>query len=311
MCLISAYCAVLLIWATTPLGIKWSNSSLSFSSAITLRMILALLLCAIVLRVQKKRLIQTPNDWRVFAAGAFGLFPNMLIVYWSAQYIPSGFVSLLLGFFPLFLGVFSRFYISGYTVSNRQLVSLLLAFIGLAFISVQQMQVSWQSIVAVFGVLTAAACWALSSVLVKRLGGGIDAMRQCTGTLTIAAPLFLIYWFIFDGKVPEHWQLQSQLAVVYLVVAGSCIGHTLYFYVLRHCALAATALLTLISPVLALGIGFVLLDELLKVWDVIGVIFILIALGIYSGALENLLKIGVRLHKKRSLKLESFSQSPN
>ena len=53
MQLISAYCAVLFIWATTPLGIKWSNSSLSFSAAITLRMVLALVLCAAILVAQK------------------------------------------------------------------------------------------------------------------------------------------------------------------------------------------------------------------------------------------------------------------
>ena len=27
-----------------------------------------------------------------------GLFPNMLVVYWSAQYLPSGLISILLGF---------------------------------------------------------------------------------------------------------------------------------------------------------------------------------------------------------------------
>ncbi|HMU66921.1 MAG TPA: DMT family transporter, partial [Cellvibrionaceae bacterium] len=274
-----------IIWATTPLGIKWSNSGLSFSSAITLRMLLALILCAAVLAVQKKRLIHSKKDWQAFGAGALGLFPNMLIVYWSAQYIPSGLVSILLGFFPFFLGVFSWLLLRERSLNARQVAALCLAFCGLAVIYMQQVQTSWQALWAVLGVLVAAAFWALSSIWVKALGVEIDAMRQSTGTLLIAAPIFAVYWLLFDHQLPAHWQLKSQLGVVYLVVAGSCLGHTLYFYVLRRCSLAATGLLTLLSPMVALGIGFLVLGETLSVRELIGVALVLMALGVYSGVL--------------------------
>lgn len=284
MQLISAYCAVLLIWATTPLGIQWSNSSLSFSGAITLRMLLALVLCAGILRVQNKRLIYSAKDWQAYAAGALGLFPNMLIVYWCAQYIPSGLVSILLGFFPLFLGLFSWLWFKENNFAPRQMLALGLAFLGLVLIYTQHVQTSWHAIVAIFGVLIAAAFWALSSIWVKSIGVQIDAMRQSTGTLVIAAPLFLAYWCVFDRQLPVDWQLKSQMAVAYLVVAGSCLGHTLYFYVLQHCSLAATGLLTLLSPMLALIIGFGVLHEALTVRELIGVGLVLLALGVYSGA---------------------------
>ncbi|MFO1368713.1 MAG: DMT family transporter [Marinagarivorans sp.] len=283
MQLISAYCAVLFIWATTPLGIKWSNSSLSFSAAITLRMVLALVLCAAILVVQKKRLIHSAKDWQAFCAGALGLFPNMLIVYWSAQYLPSGLISILLGFFPLFLGVFSWLWCGERTLHRRQILALCLAFCGLSIIYAQQMQSSWQAIVAVLGVVLAAALWALSSIWVKSIGVEIDAMRQSTGTLLISAPVFCVYWLLFDRQVPVNWQLKSQIGVAYLVVAGSCIGHTLYFYVLRRCSLAATGLLTLLSPTVALLIGFCVLGEMLCGRELIGIALVLTALGVYSG----------------------------
>lgn len=284
MQLISAYCAVLLIWATTPLGIQWSNSSLSFSGAITLRMLLALLVCAGILRMQNKRLILSAKDWLVYAIGALGLFPNMLIVYWSAQYISSGLVSILLGFFPLFLGLFSWLWFKENTMTRRQVAALGLAFSGLSCIYAQHLHASWHAVAAILGVLVAAAFWALSSIWVKSIGVQIDAMRQSTGTLVIAAPLFLVYWCLFDRQLPSNWQFKSQLGVVYLVLAGSCLGHTLYFYVLRNCSLAATGLLTLLSPMLALIIGFLVLDEVLSMQELMGVGLVLLALGVYSGA---------------------------
>jgi len=36
--IIAAYTSVVLIWATTPLAIKWSNSTLSYMEAVTARM---------------------------------------------------------------------------------------------------------------------------------------------------------------------------------------------------------------------------------------------------------------------------------
>ena len=35
---LSAYLSVVLVWSTTPLAIKWSNSSLNFMAAVTARM---------------------------------------------------------------------------------------------------------------------------------------------------------------------------------------------------------------------------------------------------------------------------------
>ncbi|RYZ93989.1 MAG: DMT family transporter [Moraxellaceae bacterium] len=307
MQIISAYCALLIIWATTPLGIKWSNSSLSFSSAITARMLLALVLCACILRLQNKRLIHSAKDWQAYCAGALGLFPNMLIVYWSAQFIPSGLVSILLGFFPFFLGIFSWLLLRERSISWRQILALAVAFTGLACIYAQQVQASLQAIAAILGVLMAAAFWALSSIWVKSIGIEIDAMRQSTGTLVVAVPFFIVYWCVFDRQLPEHWQLKSQLAVSYLVVAGSCVGHTLYFYVLRHCSLAATGLLTLLSPMVALIIGLIILNEALSVRELIGVGLILLALGIYSGLLmfcvDFISKCIIKVRQMVSLKI--------
>lgn len=57
-----AYACVVLIWATTPLGINWSNSTLSFAAAVALRMCLALAICWLALVVMRERLVQQRSD---------------------------------------------------------------------------------------------------------------------------------------------------------------------------------------------------------------------------------------------------------
>ena len=102
-----AYLLVILIWSTTPLAIHWSNSSLSFVAAITLRMALALPLCFVLMSILREPLIRNKRDWLAYAASALGLFPNMLLVYWAAQFISSGLMSVMFGVYPFFVGVFS------------------------------------------------------------------------------------------------------------------------------------------------------------------------------------------------------------
>ena len=186
-----SYVAILCIWSTTPLGIKWSNSSLSFGSAITLRMVLALLCCAVCLKVSRQPLIVQRRDWWVFMAGALGLFPNMLIVYWSAQYISSGLMSVLLGFLPFFAGLFAWLLLRENILSPARGFALIMALSGLWLIHCDQLALSAQAVKGVLGMLVVAAIWGASSVWVKSLGVDIQPLRQSTGALLIATPCFV------------------------------------------------------------------------------------------------------------------------
>src|SRR5690606_25134863 len=93
----AAYFMVVLIWSTTPLTIQWSNSSLTFVAAVTLRMLLAFVICYAILLLKRQPLTNSPRDWLVFLASGLGLFPNMLLIYYAAQFIPSGLMSVLFG----------------------------------------------------------------------------------------------------------------------------------------------------------------------------------------------------------------------
>ena len=84
------------------------------------------------------------------------------------------------------------------------------------------------------------------------------------------------------------------MGVGYLAVAGSCLGYTLYFYVLRHCSLAATGLLTLLSPPLALAVGFCILGEVLSLHEQVGIFMVILALAIYSGAINFVGRIYIK-----------------
>ncbi|RYZ97393.1 MAG: hypothetical protein EOO68_15390 [Moraxellaceae bacterium] len=105
MAVLLAYISVVLIWATTPLAIQWSSDGIGFVAAVLLRMSVALAIGLILNAVLRRRLFFRPRVWQIYVAGAIGIFPNMPVVYWSAQYIPSGLIAVIFALSPFITGL--------------------------------------------------------------------------------------------------------------------------------------------------------------------------------------------------------------
>lgn len=283
MGVIAAYIFVVLAWSSTPLAIHFSNSSLTFVSAITLRMVLAFICCYGLLRLLGQRLIQQRSDWLLYSVSALGLFPNMLLVYWAAQYIPSGMMSVIMGIYPFFVGVFSALILRENTFTVARIAAVVLAMGGLVLIHLERMSIGGGAVLGVSVMVLACAVWALSSVLVKKLGAEVGALRQGTGSIALALPFLLISWWLIDGELPSTIDQQSIGGVIYLVLVGSVISHTLWFYVLRQCNVSSVAAIPLMTPVLAISWGALFAGESLNADAMLGALIILLALGLYQG----------------------------
>lgn len=286
-----AYSSVVAIWATTPLAIQWSNSSLSFIAAISARMVFALVICLSILLLIRQPLVNKKSDWKAFAAGALSLFPNMLLVYWSAQFIPSGLIPVVLGVYPFFVGALSHFFLQENVFTPTRIVALIIAILGLMVIHYDQLQVGAEGVWGVLGILGSAIMFSVSSVWLKLVGANVGPIQQATGSLIIAAPMFALTWWVFDGQWPDDLDNKSIIGVLYLTLAGSVIGHTLFFYILRHCKVSTVSLITLITPLMAIVLGALVEDEHVSLNALVGAGMIIISLAFYQGLAKKLFKI--------------------
>lgn len=285
-----AYACVVLIWATTPLGINWSNSTLSFAAAVALRMCLALAICWLALAVMRERLVQQRSDWKAFFAGAIGLYPNMLLVYWSAQFIPSGLMAVILGLYPFTAGLFTYFILKEWVFTPPRIVALVLAVTGLGVIHYEHLALGSDAIYGIMGMLGSTFLFGLSSVWLKASGAAVEPLRQSTGTLLLSTPFFILSWVVTGANIPAVIDVKSIVGVSYLAVAGSAIGGTLFFYVLKKCSMSSVSLITLMTPMMALTIGMLFNNETVTQLEFIGCIIILFSLAIYQGALRVVVK---------------------
>ena len=297
MKLTGMYSFVVLVWSTTPLAIKWSNSSLSFIAAVSLRMLISLVLCALVLRVMRKPLVVVKKDWVVFFAASLGFYPTMILVYWSAQFIPSGLISVIFGLFPFFVGLFSLFILNQNIFTFQRIISLFIAIGGLMIINIEQIMEGDTAILGVLGTLVAVLLFGLNSVWLKYVGADVEPIRQITGALLISTPLFLLTWLFMDGEVPLTIDFKSIIGVGYLSIAGSLLSHTAYFYIVRSCSVSTVGMITLIAPVIAMAISIWVVGEKFSHATVVGALLVILSLAIYQGAFGYLSHIRFGLFK--------------
>lgn len=288
-----AYGLVVLIWSTTPLAIQWSSDSVSFLAAAASRMALASALILILVALLRRSLFSQPAVWKVYLAASFGIFPNMLVVYWSAQFIPSGLIAVIFALSPFVTGLLSWLILGENPFNWRRVLALLVAVAGLLVIFWDQLQIDARSAYGIGGILLSCGLFSLSSVSLKRLDRGTGPLEQTAGALLFALPGLVLCWWWFDGLWPESVSSKTLAGVLYLAIFGSLLGFTLFYYVLKKLTPSAVSLITLMTPVLALFIGALVAGERISGALVLGAGLVLAALlGYLDLGLERGLRIG-------------------
>jgi drug/metabolite transporter (DMT)-like permease len=258
----AAYLTVILIWSTTPLAIKWSAQGAGFAFAVASRMVIGLVVAAVILAVWRVGLPMHRRARRSYLAGGLGLFGAMTLTYWGAQYIHSGLVSVLFGLSPLVTGLMALVWLKEEALTPAKIAGMLLGLAGLAVIFGDSREMGGAHAVAgVVALLSAVAIYSASLVWIKRIGDDSPPLATTAGTLAVSLPLFGLVWWLMDGHVPSEVPLRAGAAIVYLGVFGSVLGFALYYYVIKHMETGKVALITLVTPVLALLLGSLLNGE--------------------------------------------------
>ncbi len=298
----AAYVGVVLLWATTPLAIKWSVEGSSYLFGITARMGIGMAFCLLVIAMVRIAFPWDSTARRIYLVAGATLYGSMLTVYWGAQFIPSGLIAVIFGLTPLATGVMAGIWLNERGLTPLKLIGMTLGFTGLAIIfdaGREWQATAWQGILAM---LLSLLIHSAGTVWVKRLGNHahLHPLAVNGGALCVAAPLFLITWFALEGTPPDTVTLRAALSIAYLGIVATVLGFTLYYYILRHLAAGVIALITLITPVLALLLGQGLNGEAIqaKVWW--GTAIILVGLLSYQWESLATARQGAKLRPERS-----------
>jgi drug/metabolite transporter (DMT)-like permease len=176
---------------------------------------------------------------------------------YAEQTLPAGLAALLVASVPLWMAL-ADLVINGRRLRPAGWVALIA---GLAGIAVLAQPHGHGSLLPVLIVLGASLSWGVGSVLAGRLPAPPSpllgsAMEMLTGGLVLVALAAATGEF-----KPVHASGSSLLALLYLIVPGSLLALTCYVIALRRLPVPVVSTYAYVNPVVAVGLGALLLGE--------------------------------------------------
>jgi drug/metabolite transporter (DMT)-like permease len=279
-----------LIWSSVWLFIKLGLRDLPPVTFAALRLVVALVIILPVLAMRGERLPRARRDWYVLAvAGILLLGVNYALLFWGAQFIPSGLTAVLQAITPAFALVFGHFLLRDEPFTWKALGAIAIGVGGVAIISWDQMHVAGhQALLGCAAVTAGSAFVAFAYVFVKRHRRSLRPAVLSAGQMLCAVGPMCLAAALREGN-PLHasWTPLAVGCLLYLAVAGSIGGTWLNYWLLER--MSATALLSmgLVEPLVALLLGRAFLHERLTAGAAGGGVLVLCSIFMITIALPR------------------------
>jgi len=252
------------IWGSTWLFIKLGLADLPPLTFAGIRFVIACAILFVIIRLRHVQLPRARADWILLAVSgilSFGL--NYGLVFWGEQYISSGLAALLQATLPAFGLVFAHFYLPGERLSWARIGGVVLGVCGVGVVFSNQLAIAGRRALAGCVALILSAMFAAySNVLVKKYGKHLDPAILAAGQMFSGLLLLLAVGISLEGNpLRFHWTPIALLSLLYLAVVGSVIAFLLYYWLVLNMDVTKSMLIALVTPVVAVLLGMIVLDE--------------------------------------------------
>ena len=278
-----AWLLVCIIWSTVWLFIKLGVTDVPPFAFAATRLLMALAILVPIAFLRRPRHPLTPDDRRLIAVSGTMLFTaNYALLYWGAQYVPSGLMAVLQAITPACALVVAQWILPEERITIAKGVGLALGLLGVAVIFADELRLSGaQSAVACLAVTTAAFFVAWAYVLVRARGRHLPASTLMTGQIASgAAPLLLLSTVTEGNPLAVHWTASAIAAVVYLTLGGSLLAFWLNYWLMARIGPTRMLLTSILEPLLAVLLGAVVLDERLTGRIALGGALVLVSVAL-------------------------------
>jgi drug/metabolite transporter (DMT)-like permease len=252
------------IWGSTWLFIKLGLNDLPPLTFAGIRFLFASAILVAIILGRGVRWPRKRSEWLLIAVVGWLQFTlNYGLVFWGEQRIPSGLAAVLQSTFPAFGLVIAHFYLPEEPITRRKALGVLLGIIGVGTVFSDQLSFAGTAALAgSIALVLSAFCGSYGNVLVKAYGTQIDPFVLAAGQMVCGFPPLLALGIAKEGNPFHfHWTLTAMLSLAYLVIVGSVIAFTLFYWLVRRMDVVNTMLIALVTPVVAVVLGMIVLHE--------------------------------------------------
>lgn len=274
-----AFAIVCVVWGTTYLGIAIALETVPPLLLTGTRFIAAGL---IMLGIARWRGEKVPTDRRTLAnlalIGFLMVGAGNLAVVWAEQYVPSGLAALLVATAPFWMAIIELFRSSGERVNLQDGIGMLLGFVGVALLVTPRGSggaLGTGFILGALAIQLGGICWQLGSAHGKYNLRHVPLLSSSALQMFFGGAIVTVAGLAI-GEAPRFALTpRTFAAMAYLTIFGSVIAYSAYVYALAHMRTTHTSLYAYVNPVVAVFLGWLVLNERLTAVSVAAMFVIL------------------------------------
>lgn len=270
-----AYGLISLIWGSTYLAIKVGLESFDPFFFAGLRYLIATALALAWARLRGVEFTGSLSHWLpAFAVGVLFIGVCNGAIFWAETRLDSAYTALLITVNPVWAALLTPLYPGEERLRLGGWLGVILGFVGTAILLAPWRAVT-PELTAALVVVTSAFIWAATALGVRRIRQRYDPFALTVAQMASGAVVLLVVAAFRGQALVGPVTLRAVTALAYLVVFGSLVAFTAYFYLLRHLDATRVASSTYINPVVAMVLGVVLLDEVITWYMGVGIVVVL------------------------------------
>ena len=271
------------IWGSTWLFIKIGLTDLPPLTFAGIRFVIASIVLLAIILARRLQLPKNRSDWKLLAWTGFLSFSlNYGLIFWGEQYISSGLAALLQATIPAFGLVIAHYYLPEERMTAAKIVGVILGVCGVAIVFSNQLAVAGGlALAGGIAMVLSSFFVAYSNVLLKARGKALDpAIISAVQMVFGLIPLLLIGIALEGNPFKFRWTLMAIVSLFYLALVGSVIAFLLYYWLMRNMDVTKSMLIALVTPVVAVVLGMLVLDEELTWRTIVGGAMIMTGIGL-------------------------------
>lgn len=242
-----------------------------------------------LLRPYEVRFPKGIAGWRPYVAMGFlnNVLPFSLIVM-GQTFIPSGLASVLNATTPLFAVVVMAA-AGEERLERRRIAGVIVGLVGVVILRGSGVEVLSGQGIGILLCLAAAVSYGFAALVARRWLSRSPPVATATFQLLSSTAMMAVIAGIFD----RPWHLPMPGATTWLAVLGSAglstaLAYIVFFQVLRRSGATNVTLVTLLVPVTAILLGYLVLDEPMSIREIAGAFVIGSALLVIDGRVLTL-----------------------
>ncbi|MFY8211135.1 MAG: DMT family transporter [Candidatus Nanopelagicus sp.] len=288
-----AYLALGLVWGCSFIFIELGLVFLSPFGVTFVRCALGAITLLIFAKARKVELPKGKSIWKKLwvVAMLLNVVPGVLFAF-AQQYITSALAGIINATTPLMTLIFMLLIFREEKVKREQVYGLLIGALGVMTVMGVWKELGDNQLIGVIALLIAVSCYGASYPYSTRnvIPLGLKPEALATGQLLMAT-MTLLPLFIFDGFSSNNYETKSIIAMLCLGIFGSGFAYIWNFSVTAAAGSAIGSTVTYITPVVAVIVGWLYLNEEIAWHEPVGALVVIIGALLSQGRLNRWVKI--------------------